>query len=182
MGYFLDVRFDRGVLICRGAENGTLTASWAAPEVNAESGRVRIAGAGATPLSGSGALVVVRFTVKGTGSGRASEICVYHAELNDGGIPVRTGNGLLVVSGESVAHPEPQPMGCGKSLALLKRRVDGSAMADGAVSGRDIASRRESAGTLPDDAVVTGLALSVLTLARRKRRRADPKEKTGPSR
>ncbi|MFH0989298.1 MAG: cohesin domain-containing protein [bacterium] len=51
---------------------GTLTASWPKPVFNIIAGNIDIAFAGTTPLSGSGALLYVRFKVSNTASGSST--------------------------------------------------------------------------------------------------------------
>ncbi len=98
LGYFFELSYDPAILEYVNTDKGTLTSGWGIPTANPQSGRVSVAGLGATPLSGSGSLAVVRLRIKWSATnGQTSPLHFEAAELNDGAIPVSTSDGLVAV-------------------------------------------------------------------------------------
>lgn len=82
-----------------GVRNGSLTASWAAPVVNAIAGRCNVAGYGVNPVSGPGVVVILTFRVSSSApTGMLGSMSFRNAELNDGAISVTTHNGTVFVA------------------------------------------------------------------------------------
>jgi len=103
LGYFFEVTYDAAVLEFVDVARGELLGVWGDPEWKAEPGRVKVAGAAATALSGSGELLALQLRAR---PGAAGQTCALHfegAELNDGWIPAVAGDGLVVVWGSGTA-------------------------------------------------------------------------------
>jgi len=84
VGYFLRLTYPAALATYAGLQRGTLTGGWGNPVVNSGTpGQLIVAGSGATPLSGSGSLVILQLdlTTPGTGVMDLAEF-----ELNDGAI------------------------------------------------------------------------------------------------
>lgn len=94
MGYFVEVMYDSRALRYVNTSKGALTQAWMEPAVNAEVGRVRIAGAGPTPLSGTGSLALLTFQALDTvAPGASTVVYLAAAELNDHLLPVEAATG-----------------------------------------------------------------------------------------
>ena len=108
LGYFIRLAYDAAVLEFVDAANGALTAGWSAPIVNAgEAGIVQAAGIDADALSGTGEVLVLRFRVHSTASGRSSVLHFDAAQLNDGQIPVSPQDGRISISGVALEGEAP---------------------------------------------------------------------------
>ena len=104
LGYYFKLTFDNSVVYYDAnyppTTAGTLTEAWGSPVSEPGAGRISVAGASITPLSGSGALVVVRLKVKWLSDpGMVSPLQFAAGDLNDGDIPVATTDGWVVVTG-----------------------------------------------------------------------------------
>ncbi len=100
--YFLDITFDETVLTYASFENGSLTSSWGAPNLNTFAGEVLISASSAYALSGSGTLAVLHFQIAADAAGKSSPLQLIAPELNGTQIPVQAVNGSVTVTGGSV--------------------------------------------------------------------------------
>jgi hypothetical protein len=76
---------------------GTLTASWGNPTFNATSGEIRVAGASATALSGTGILLLLKVSEPTGDTGTYSPLTFTSAMLNDGTPRDTTVNGYITI-------------------------------------------------------------------------------------
>ncbi len=103
--FYFDLTYDATVLEYLGVSNGTLTAPWSEPLVNAQPGRLRMNGLGVQEPTGAGTVVVLRFrALPGTG-GQSSALHFDAADLNGAHLPVTYTHGLVTVSGGAEGVP-----------------------------------------------------------------------------
>jgi len=99
VGYYFELSYDSSLLTCTGATSGAFAPGWSV-EANPQSGHVTVGGYGATPLDGSGTIVVLQFQVLPEATGGASPLTFQYAELNDDpGIDVTLYDGDVSVAG-----------------------------------------------------------------------------------
>ena len=91
--------YDPSVLTARGATTiGTIAESWGEPYYGVTAGQIIIPIAGTTPLTGSGILVNISFHVDVNASiGSITELNITNADLNEGGVPANSVNGVFEV-------------------------------------------------------------------------------------
>jgi parallel beta-helix repeat protein len=96
----LTVQTDTSVLIPLDAFNiGTITAGWQAPTYSKQNGQINIAMTGATPLSGSGFLVFIKFLVNSKAAmGNNSVMHLEKIMFNEGDPTATTRDGVFTVT------------------------------------------------------------------------------------
>ncbi|MGB9873137.1 MAG: SdrD B-like domain-containing protein [Anaerolineae bacterium] len=97
------VTCDPAVATAARVERGSLVAGWSLASNLATPGVVRVALAGAIPITTSGELLLIIFDVVGQ-AGSETDLTLARGDLNEGGIPVILQHGRL-----SVALPTPTP-------------------------------------------------------------------------
>ncbi len=84
-GYYAEIAYDPAQIEFVGFNKGLLTDAWPVPVANVQNGVLRLAGAGAQPIQGSGVLAVLTFRALATaGAGETATLRFTVAELNDG--------------------------------------------------------------------------------------------------
>ncbi len=94
----ITVTFNAAVLSLIDVRLGTLTAGWSVSHNQANPGRVLISLAGATSVTGSGSLAILKFSVVGAPT-TSSPLTLGSVSLNDGAITASLSDGLFTVSG-----------------------------------------------------------------------------------
>lgn len=95
----MDLDFTASLLTATNVNNtGAITASWGTPTVNIQAGKVRVSMASATPLSGSGPIFFVTFTVSASAiNGQSSPLTLSQVSLNEGAVSATLVNGAINV-------------------------------------------------------------------------------------
>ncbi|OGV65959.1 MAG: hypothetical protein A3K19_03405 [Lentisphaerae bacterium RIFOXYB12_FULL_65_16] len=107
-GYYVKFEYPATLMAYVGLNVGTLDGQWGLPLVNSSTaGRVIVVGSGAQPLSGTGSLFVLRFSLLAPGTGAMS---LTKIELNDGVVPVvgSVGAACTVRASDTVPVATPQ--------------------------------------------------------------------------
>jgi len=94
----ITVTFNSAVLSLIDVRLAALTAGWSVSYYQINSGRVLISLAGATSVTGSGSLAILRFSVVGAPT-TSSPLTLESVSLNDGAITASRSDGLFTVSG-----------------------------------------------------------------------------------
>jgi len=100
----MDLDFNSSFLTATNVTNtGAITVSWTLTP-NIQSGKVRISMASSTPLSGSGTIFSVTFTVSPSANGQTIPLSFSQVSLNEGSVQATVVNGAInvVVTGEAV--------------------------------------------------------------------------------
>jgi len=99
----LTILYDPGILTAFDVTtDSTIAASWGKPTKNLLSGKIKIAMAGSSALSGKGPLVKIIFLVIGS-SGQATSLHFEKAKFNEGFPPAKTIDGFFKVIGFSLS-------------------------------------------------------------------------------
>lgn len=105
--YYFNITYDAAVLEYVSTSNGTLTAFWAAPLVNAQPGRLRMNGYDVQEPSGAGTVVVLRFRALAGTEGQSSALHFDAVELNGTHLPSTATDGLVTVTGGLPSEGSP---------------------------------------------------------------------------
>lgn len=97
----LVLEYDSSILQAIGASTtSTIAEAWGAPTYNSVGNQITIGMAGATPLNGSGDVVIITFEVAETAAvGDISDLILSNVALNEGIISVTTQNGIFSING-----------------------------------------------------------------------------------
>lgn len=104
--YGLKFTYNQSVIQSTGASSsGTISSSWGAPTYTIGSGLITVAAAGSSPLSGSGSLVFISFSVVGS-AGSSSALHFSEMKFNEGTPGASKTDGTFTVSGSDVTADE----------------------------------------------------------------------------